>query len=98
MNETAAVRNNVETSRYELGSGDTLCIAAYDRRAGALAFTHTEVPAAMAGQGMASRLIKEALADVRASNLKVIPLCAFVAAYFERHPEEQDLLATDAPG
>jgi len=28
----------------------------------------------------------------------VVPLCEFVAAYIDRHPEEQDLLATNAPG
>ncbi|MFC3432111.1 MULTISPECIES: GNAT family N-acetyltransferase [Sphingobium] len=47
---------------------------------------------------MGSRLISAALQDAREQGLKVIPLCEFVAAYIERHPEEQDLLALDAPG
>lgn len=92
------VRNNVSASRYELEVDGLLSIAVYDRRAGAVAFTHTEVPEALEGRGIGSKLIKAALADVRAQGLKVMPLCAFVAAYLDRHPEDQDLLATGAPG
>lgn len=98
MSSQTPVRNNDEASRYELGSDEGMSIAAYDRQAGAIIFTHTEVPEALEGKGYASRLIKAALADVRAQGLKVVPLCAFVSAYIDRHPEEQDLLATQAPG
>ncbi|SEJ96241.1 hypothetical protein SAMN05518849_12123 [Sphingobium sp. AP50] len=91
-------RNNEAEGRYELSVEGQLAVAAYDRREGALVFTHTQVPAALEGQGVGSRLIGAALADARAQNLKVVPLCEFVAAYIERHPQEQDLLAIDAPG
>lgn len=92
------VRNNREAQRYELGVDGELAIADYQPRGGAIAFTHTKVPQALEGRGVGSRLIRGALADVRAQGLKVIPLCAFVAAYVDRHAEEQDLLAVDAPG
>ncbi|MGW8202746.1 GNAT family N-acetyltransferase [Sphingomonas bisphenolicum] len=98
MADTGDVRNNEAEGRYELAVDGQLAIAAYDRREGALVFTHTQVPDALEGQGVGSRLVKAALADARARNLKVVPLCEFVAAYIERHPEEQDLLALDAPG
>ena len=92
------VRNNETEGRYELLVDGQLAIAAYARREGALVFTHTQVPTALEGQGVGSRLVRAALADARAQNLKVVPLCEFVAAYIERHPREQDLLAIDAPG
>jgi len=92
------VRDNRAEQRYELAAEGALAITAYDRRGEAIAFTHTEVPKVLEGKGIASRLIKAALADVRAQDLKVVPLCEFVAAYIDRHPEEQDLLATNAPG
>ncbi len=95
---TDTVRNNEGENRYELEVDGEIAIAAYSNRDGALVFTHTEVPEALEGRGVASRLVKGALDDVRARGLKAVPLCAFVAAYFERHPEEQDLLALDAPG
>jgi uncharacterized protein len=98
MTDTAIVRNNEQGSRYELELDGALAIAAYERRDGALVFTHTEVPEALAGRGIASRLIKGALDDARARGLKVVPLCTFVAAYIERHPAEQGLLAQGAPG
>jgi predicted GNAT family acetyltransferase len=98
MTNDAIVRNNEQSDRYELDAEGGLAIAAYEKRGGALLFTHTEVPKALEGQGIASMLIKGALADARARGLKVVPLCEFVTAYLERHPEEQDLLPHDAPG
>jgi uncharacterized protein len=92
------VTDNKAENRYELRIGDAVAIAAYEPHGGALTFTHTEVPQELEGQGIATRLIAAALADVRRQGLKVIPLCSFVAAHFDKHPEEQDLLATDAPG
>ncbi|MDF0544107.1 GNAT family N-acetyltransferase [Sphingobium sp. H39-3-25] len=93
-----SVRDNEGESRYELKVEGGIAIAAYDRRAGALVFTHTQVPEDLDGQGFGSKLIAGALADVREKGLKVVPLCAFVADYLDRHPEDQDLLALDAPG
>lgn len=98
MTNGLSVRDNRTDSRYELEVDGALCIAAYERRDGVIAFTHTEVPAVLEGRGLASRLIRGALADVRSQGLKVVPLCVFVAGYIDRHPEEQDLLATSAPG
>ena len=87
------VRNNEAESRYELDVDGDLAIAVYQRRGDVVAFVHTEVPPALEGHGVASTLVKGALADVRAQGLSVIPACEFVEVYFERHPEEQDLLA-----
>ena len=98
MTETPVVRNNAEASRYELEVEGSVCFAAYERRDGAVVFTHTEVPQSLGGRGLGSTLVKGALDDVRSQNLKVIAVCEFVAAYIDRHPEEQDLLATGAPG
>jgi len=98
MSDAGDVRNNADEGRYELEVDGHLAIAAYERREGALVFTHTQVPQMLEGQGVGSRLISAALQDAREQGLKVVPLCGFVAAYIDRHPEEQDLLALDAPG
>jgi uncharacterized protein len=87
------VRNNEAESRYELDLDGHLAIAAYRMQDGAVAFTHTEVPQALQGQGVGTRLIAGALADVRRRGLRIIPLCGFVRHYVETHPEAQDLLA-----
>lgn len=93
-----SVRHNVGESRYELPTAEGTAIAEYERRDGALIFTHTQVPEALEGKGVGSRLIQAALDDVREQGLKVVPLCDFVSAYLDRHPGEQDLIAADAPG
>lgn len=87
------VTNNEAASRYELGSGAALAIAAYRREGDVLSFTHTEVPESLEGQGIGSRLIAGALDDVRRRGLRIVPLCGFVRHYVETHPEVRDLLA-----
>jgi uncharacterized protein len=88
-----AILNNEAEQRYELWVGDALALAAYKLEGDVIRFTHTEVPKALEGQGIGSRLIGNALDDVRRRGLKVVPLCPFVRRYIERHPETQDLLA-----
>lgn len=93
MSGEDTVRDNAAESRYELAMEGDLAIAAYQREGDRIVFTHTLVPEALEGHGIGSRLVAAALADVRRQGLTVIPACEFVAAYFERHPEEDDLLA-----
>lgn len=94
MSET--VRNNPAAGRYEVDAGDDVAFAAYEVEGDVVTFTHTVVPEAAQGRGVASRLIEAALADARASHLRIVPRCAFVARYVATHPETRDLLAPRA--
>ena len=87
------IRDNPQQGQFEadLGCG-ALAIAAYSLHDGTIAFTHTEVPPEHEGKGVGSALIRFSLDAVRARGLKVVPACAFYAAYFKRHPDVQDLL------
>ena len=87
------VRNNEAAHRYELEVDGKLAVAEYRLRPGRISFTHTEVPDALEGRGIGTRLVKAALDDARAKGLKVVPICPFVKHYIETHPEERDLLA-----
>jgi len=87
------VTNNEARQRYELAAEGGIAIAYYEPRGAAIALTHTVVPEKLQGHGLASILIKAALADIRKRDLRVVPDCPFVARYIERHPEERDLLA-----
>ena len=94
MTETsAAVHNNADLSRFELDTGEGPAILRYDARPGLLIFYHTEVPRALRERGIASKLVHDALEQVRADGLKVVPRCGFVRHYIDTHPEFQDLLA-----
>ena len=49
----------------------------------------------MRGQGIASALVEQLIADARREGFKIVPHCPFVAAQFDRHPEWSDLRASD---
>ncbi|MEJ8574129.1 GNAT family N-acetyltransferase [Microbaculum marinum] len=54
---------------------------------------HTEVPDEMRGKGVGKALVERIVADAREKNFKIIPLCPFARATFERHPDWRDVLA-----
>jgi predicted GNAT family acetyltransferase len=87
------VTDNAARQRYELKADGGIAVAYYEARGETMVFTHTVVPEKLQGQGLASRLIKGALDDVRRRGLKIVAQCPFVARYIDRHPEERDLLA-----
>ena len=61
-----------------------------------MVMTHTEVPAAQAGRGIAAALVQAALAHARSQGHRVRPQCSYVHVYMQRHPETLDLL--EPPG
>lgn len=82
-------------SSYDLTvEGVVVGRADYRLRAGRIVFTHTGIDPAHEGEGLGSVLAREALADVRRRGLKVVPLCPFIKAWIERHPDAQDLVTT----
>ncbi|MBX3593519.1 GNAT family N-acetyltransferase [Sphingomonas sp.] len=91
--ESDTVRDNRDRHRFEIEVEGHTAHADYTIDDGVITFTHTLVPPALEGRGIASRLIRHALGDARARGLKVVPQCPFVAAYIEKHPEWADLLA-----
>lgn len=91
----ATVRRDERLQRYLLEvDGEVLGFAAYEEREDRLVFTHTEVDPRLKGQGMGSRLARAALDDARQRGRRIVPECAFIAAYLCRHPDWNDLLET----
>ena len=87
-----AVRDNKALHRFEMDAGGEIAVAYYNLAPDVITFTHTEVPAALWGQGIGSRLVGGALEAARAQGLKVVARCSFVSAYLGRHPEFNDLV------
>jgi predicted GNAT family acetyltransferase len=86
------VYDNRAKSRYELAIDGQIAFAEYRRADGVIAFPHTLTPPPLRGQGVAGRIVRFALEQARADNLKVVPQCWFVADFIKANPEFQDLL------
>jgi hypothetical protein len=84
----AEVRDNPDAKRYELVvDGDVAGELLYRLRSDAVVLVHTEVSSRLEGQGLGSRLVADALADIRRRRLRPVAVCPFVRAYMQRHPE-----------
>lgn len=83
------IRNNEKKNRFEYQVDGHTAVADYiltkDNR---IVLTHTEVPKSMEGQGIGSKLAKTAFAYAKEHELKVMPLCPFMASFVRRHHDE----------
>jgi|tagenome__1003787_1003787.scaffolds.fasta_scaffold20406667_2 predicted GNAT family acetyltransferase len=85
--------------RYEITvDGEVAGFSQYADRRGVRTFVHTEIADRFEGMGLASRLIHDALEDVRTRGITIVAQCPFVRSYVERHPEVADLLAPEDGG
>ncbi len=55
---------------------------------------HTEVSDELRGQGAGKQLVLAAVAWAREEGQRIVPLCPFARATFEKHPELGDVLAS----
>lgn len=89
---TINVRNNPAENRYEAEIEGHIALAEYRLKDDVIIFIHTGVPPELGGQGIASKIARFALDDVRAKGQKAIPLCPFIKGYIERHEAYQPLV------
>lgn len=86
------VRDIPESNRYEaVRDGTVLGFAEYQRTEDLVVFTHTEIDPQFEGQGVGGTLVRQALDHVRGLGLKALPVCPFVQAWLQRHPDYADL-------
>lgn len=67
------------------------------RGPGLISADHTGAPESLKGTGAAAALVDHLIADARATPFRIIPLCPYVRARYEKHPEWRDVM-TVAPG
>jgi predicted GNAT family acetyltransferase len=90
---TEAVVHNPALRRYELAIGDSLAVAYYREAGDARVLTHTEVPFALSGQGIGTRLATGVFEDLKRTGWKAIVKCPFMSRFASRHPEYSALVA-----
>jgi len=89
--------------RAETGRGGSFFIEREGKRVAEQTFTskgkgqasidHTEVDESLRGQGIARKLTLAAVEWARKSGVKLIPVCPFAKAVFDRDPSLHDVLA-----
>jgi uncharacterized protein len=86
------IHDNAEVKRYELPVDGEVAVVTYNLSPPNLMITETLVPERLEGQGIASRLAKHVLADAKARDLLILPVCPFFSAYLKKHPEHADVV------
>ncbi len=90
--DNVVIENNQAAQRFQAQVDGYLAVVEYGLVGASIVFTHTEVPEALAGHGIANKLAHTALEYARTQQLTVVPLCPFVARYIRRHPEYRALV------
>ncbi|MBT2550529.1 GNAT family N-acetyltransferase [Arthrobacter sp. ISL-65] len=99
---TITVRNTPERHRYEILDGDAIIGKAHylphdGNKGRERIFYHTTVSEDYAGQGLAARLVQEALDDTLAAGIAVVPVCPYVKVWLRKHPDYQPLMTPVHP-
>lgn len=87
-----AVRHDADHGAFLIGEGDGASTLTYEIHDGVMVIRATFTPPAARGQGLASVLTQAAVDHARAQGLSVAPLCSYAQAWFERHPDQGDVL------
>lgn len=81
------VQHNEAESRFEIEIDGQAAILEYQRPSNFIIFTHTEVPKAFEGMGIANKLAFAALEYAKEQGLRVMALCPFIKSYIHKHKE-----------
>ena len=86
------IEHNVIGQCFELKLEGYRCVLDYTLNNRVMTVTHTGVPKALGGRGLAAEITKFALDYAQSQGWQVIPQCSYVAAYMKKHPEYTPLL------
>lgn len=92
-NPTVAREDSSTGGRYVIKADGAEAEMTYSRAGTTrIIIDHTGVPDAMRGTGAGKAMVAQAVADARAEDFKIIPLCPFAKATLDKHPEWQDVV------
>jgi len=86
-----SVQHHPVSGRFEAQIDDAVAHLEYLDQGRRLVLTHTFVPPALRGRGLAGILTRAALDFARKEGKKVEPQCSYAAAFMEQHPEFANL-------
>ena len=89
---THNISHETKPPRFSTSVDGHLCVLDYHLNDMVMTITHTGVPTAVGGKGIAAALTQVALDTARQNNWRVVPTCSYAAVYIKRHPEYADLV------
>ena len=82
-----------ETGRiYADRDGQLIAEITFPEEDGVAVIDHTFVDGSLRGQGVAGQLVRAAADQIRDQGKKARAVCTYARAWFDRHPEQADLL------
>lgn len=94
MEKRYSLIHNTARRRYEFHLDGGVAYVEYEPSAteGVWLLTHTIVPSAFEGQGIARELVEATLEAFRERGERIIPDCSYIIRYLQRNPAWQSLL------
>jgi uncharacterized protein len=86
------IAHDTAKRRFEAVVEGQHCTLDYELAGATMTITHTRVPEAVGGRGIAAALMEAALTHARASGWHVVPKCSYAVVYLSRHREWADVL------
>jgi predicted GNAT family acetyltransferase len=93
LNFNSEVMRNAEKLYINLGPEETAYIQ-YEVIGGSLYILRTFVPDEFRGKGIARKLIEAAVDYAKTYSLKIVPICNYAKAYFEKNSRYNSILRT----
>jgi predicted GNAT family acetyltransferase len=85
--------HNAQECIYQYHIDGHIAYITYDDQNGNMHLTHTIVPEALAGKGLAKILLEAVLEQIKKDNKKAVAQCSYIVKYLEKYPEASDLFA-----
>jgi len=93
MHDPVVPMHQPDRDRFCVTEDGHLAVLDYTLRDGVMVITHTRVPEAIGGRGIAGALVQAALELARAQGWRVKPSCSYADAWMRRHPDYDPLRA-----
>lgn len=93
MRQPPVIEHDRAAYRFETRVAGFCCVLDYTLADDLMTITHTGVPAAVAGRGIASALMQAAVSAASREGWRIVPACSFASAWMRRHRPRRDLHA-----
>lgn len=90
--ESPQIRHDAAAHRFTVTVDGVDGVVDYHNEGAVMVLTHTTVPAAIGGRGIAGQLVEAAFEYASAQGRKIRPACSYAETWAKRHPEYLALL------